>query len=180
MTSDFTLRDTPALEALARRRASLAHVDPVALAAAQDLLHGAKAILEAFRETFAGHGLSPGRYAVLMSLDVNRPSLAPSDIADRVGVTRATVTGLIDGLVRDGLVTHVVAAGDRRRKAIALTPKGEALVDQVVPDIFQQMADLTAPLAADERRTAVRLLGRIEDRLGGDRRRVTPRQETRA
>jgi DNA-binding MarR family transcriptional regulator len=165
MTSDLTMRDTPALEARGRRAAALGHIDPAALAAAQDLLRGAKRMLGAFATAFGDYGLSPGRYGVLMALDVQRPSMAPSELADRLGVTRATVTGLIDGLARDGLVTHAPENADRRRKAIALTPKGEALLGAVVPDIFRRMADLTAPLSEDERRTLVRLLGKVEDGL---------------
>lgn len=162
MTSDIPLRDTPALEVLSRRRAALDHIDPAALAAAQDLLRVSKLMLGAFAQAFGAYGLSPGRYSVLMALDVERPSLAPSEIADRLGVTRATVTGLIDGLVRDGLTTYALDSADRRRKAIALTPRGEALIDRVVPAIFERMAGLVAPLSAEERGMAVRVLGKVE------------------
>lgn len=165
MVSDFTLRDTPALEALSRRHATLSHIDPAALAAAQDLLRVSKRMLGAFGAAFGAFGLSPGRYAVLMALDVRRPSLTPSEIADHLGVTRATITGLIDGLVRDGLVARAPEGADRRSKSIALTGKGDALIDAVVPAIFQRMADLTAPLSADERQTAVRLLNKVESGL---------------
>lgn len=165
MVSDFNLRDTPALEALGRRNATLSHIDPAALAAAQDILRVAKRMLGAFGDVFSSYGLSPGRYAVLMALDVHRPSLAPSEIAAHLSVTRGTVTGLIDGLERDGLVAHGSEGPDRRRKAIRLTPKAEALINRALPDIFQRMADLTAPLTAEERRVALRLLGKVEDGL---------------
>lgn len=169
MTSELDLRDTPALEARERRRAALGHIDPGALAAAQDLLRGAKRMLGSFGAVFGTYGLSPGRYAVLMALDVQRPAMAPSEIADQLGVTRATVTGLIDGLTRDGLVILTADQTDRRRKSVALTPAGESLIEAVVPDIFARMAALTASLSADERRTLVRLLGRVEDGLAPHR-----------
>ena len=163
--SEIPMRDTPALEVLGRRAGRLDHIDPAGLAAAQDLLRTAKRMLGAFAEYFAAHGLSPGRYAVLMALDVQRPSMTPSQIAERLGVTRPTMTGLVDGLVRDGLIAYHADPADRRRKAIALTAAGEALLDVVVPDVFARMVDLTAPLSADERRTLVRLLGKVEGRL---------------
>jgi len=75
------------------------------------------------------------------------------------------VNGLIDGLTLDGLVTLAAGEADRRRKAIMLTPKGEALIDKALPDIFQRMAELTAPLTRNECRTALRLLGKVEDGL---------------
>lgn len=165
MVSDFTIRDTPALAVLSRRSATLGNIDPAALAAAQDFLRVAKLMLGAFNDAFRAHGLSPGRYAVLMAIEAQRPSLAPSKIADQLGVTRATVTGLIDGLTLDGLVTLAAGEADRRRKAIMLTPKGEALIDKALPDIFQRMEELTAPLTRNECRTALRLLGKVEDGL---------------
>ena len=180
MNPDFVLRDTPALDALERRRETLPDIDPAALAAAQDLLRGAKRLLNAFGEVFAGHGLSPGRYAVLMALDVERPSLAPSEIADRLGVTRATVTGLIDGLLREGFVTLAPAAADRRRKSITLTPRGDALLDVVVPDIFRRMAELTQPLSPEERSTTVRLLGKVEAGLARNPARPDAQQDLMA
>lgn len=161
---EIPTRDTPALQ-VAARRADLRDIDPAAIGAAQDLLRTAKRMLGAFAEAFAAHGLSPGRYSMLMALDAARPSLAPSEIADRLGVTRATITGLIEGLVRDGLVADAPDAADRRRKAVALTPKGEALLEVVLPDIFQRMADLTSPLSEPERLTLQKLLGRIEEAL---------------
>jgi DNA-binding MarR family transcriptional regulator len=66
-------------------------------------------------------------------------------------------------LVSDGIVAYASAdAGDRRRKAIALTAKGRRLLKSVIPDIFQQMTDLTAPLSANERSTLLRLLTKVE------------------
>lgn len=143
----------------------MGHIDPAALAAAQDFLRVAKRMLGAFGDTFGAYGLSPGRYAVLMALDVQRPSMAPSEIAARLGVTRATVTGLVDRLMRDELVAYAREGPDRRRKAVALTRKGETLIDDIVPVIFKDMADLTAPLSPEERRTALRLLSKVEDGL---------------
>ena len=59
MISDLTLRDTPALEALGRRRAALGHIDPAALTAAQDLLRVAKRMLGASgRESMDAKGLA--------------------------------------------------------------------------------------------------------------------------
>ena len=40
----------------------------------------------------------------------------------RAGVTRATITGLLDGLERDALVVRAASAHDRRRLTVRLTP----------------------------------------------------------
>lgn len=172
--SDFNLRDTPALALLRQQPEALGHIDPQHIAAAQDLLRVSKRLLSAFGEEFALHGLSPGRYALMMALYAGRGPLSPSALAERLGVTRPTVTDLIGGLVRDGLVTHAPGdANDRRRKAFTLTAKGRDLLGDVVPDIFSQMAALVAALSRQERKTLVQLLGKVEAGLGRTAQRET-------
>jgi len=166
--SDLDLRDTPALAILRRRSDLASRFDHSDIAAAQDLLRASKRVLGAFGETFELHGLSPGRYAVLMALFAHDVPLAPSEIAERLGVTRATITGLIGGLVGDGLVAYVSAdAEDRRRRAIALTAKGRRLLRGLVPDIFEQMVALFAPLSGSERATLLKLMSKVEAGLSG-------------
>lgn len=164
--SDLEFTDTPALEVL-RRLPEGQGVAAADITAAQDLLRLSKRLLGSFGEQFAMHGLSPGRYAVLMALYARPASLAPSEIADRLGVTRATITGLISGLVRDGLVVFAPTDdADRRRKAIALTERGRGLLGEVVPDIFARMAGLLAPLSVEERSALAAIIRKLEGALG--------------
>lgn len=166
--SDLDFRDTPALTILRQKGERLAHVSAADIGAAQALLRLAKKLLGAFGEQFALHGLTPGRYALLSMLNAAGGPLAPSAVADGLGVTRATTTALIAGVVRDGLVAYVAACTpDGRRKAIALTERGQALMDAAIPDVFGRMAGLFRPLPADDRDTLVRLLKQIEDGLDG-------------
>ena len=165
--SDLHLRDTPALAILRQRPDLVGRFDQADIAAAQDLLRVSKKLLGAFSDLFARRGLSPGRYAVLMALFARNVPLAPSEIAERLGVTRATVTGLIGGLVGDGLVAYLpVDADDRRRKAVALTAKGRRLLGRVVPEIFLQMVELFAPLSDSERSKLLKFLNKVEGGLG--------------
>ena len=65
----------------------------------------------------APHSLSEGRFVLLFLLDAAPGGLAPNALAERAGVTRATVTGLLDGLERapGGVPDHLAAALRRSR-----------------------------------------------------------------
>ncbi len=52
----------------------------------------------------APQGLSEGRFILLFLLEGHKSGLPPHVLADQAGVARATITGLVDGMVRDGLV----------------------------------------------------------------------------
>lgn len=167
--SDLEMRDTPALDILRRQPGDFPDTDPSDIRAAQDLLRVSKRILGGFADEFARHKLSPGRYALLMALHGAQRTLAPSEIASRIGVTRATVTGLIDGMSRDGLVEYATPAeGDRRRKSIGLSAKGRRLLVKLLPDVFAQMAALLAPLTKNERAQFRSALLKIETGLRGE------------
>ena len=75
----------------------------------------------------------------------------PTDLADKAGVTKATMTGFIDGLVREGLVTRVTADDDRRKLLIKLTEAGQQKLDVVLPDYYQKVSALMAILDTPQR-----------------------------
>lgn len=114
------------------------------------------------------HGLSTGRFMVLMVLTVRSDEgMAPSEIAERARVTRATVTGLIDGLEGEGYVERAPWMQDRRRVLVRLTPSGRALMEELLPThlgrINQVMQGLTPAELQELRRLAARIAARTEE-----------------
>jgi DNA-binding MarR family transcriptional regulator len=87
--------------------------------------------------------------------------LTPAELADRTGVTRATITGLVDTLERADLVTRTPHPEDRRMMSVGLTKRGEKLLTRIMPEHFRRMAWLMAPLSENDRRTFVRLLTKV-------------------
>ena len=57
----------------------------------------------------------------------------PSEIAEHLGVTRASVTSLIDGLVKKGWLERQSREGDRRSLVITPTHEGRAAFKNIVP-----------------------------------------------
>jgi DNA-binding MarR family transcriptional regulator len=112
------------------------------------------------------YGISRGRFSIMMFLSMEEmmgnevPS--PSGIAENLGVTRATVTQLLDGLERDRLVERRNVGHDRRAQAIHLTEEGRRLFDELVPAITCKIAQFYAPLSSDERQTLIHLLMKLE------------------
>jgi DNA-binding MarR family transcriptional regulator len=123
---------------------------------------------EAFRVTdahFQTKGVSQGRFTVLMLLydkTCGRThTFTPAQLAEQAGVTRATMTGLVDTLERDGMVTRKPDPGDRRMLLVELTPHGVAFLESMLPEHFRRIGRLMASLDEAERRTLVGLLSKI-------------------
>ncbi len=83
----------------------------------------------AISEWMAGSVGSVARYQILMALWASKgKGISHKHIVAAMGVTRATVSGLMAALERDGLVKSQVDGEDRRKLIARLTAKGEAVI----------------------------------------------------
>ena len=73
-------------------------------------------------------GISLAEFLVLSVVDAHPGPLSQQAIADRVGLTKGTVSRQIDHAAAAGLMTVRVASHTRREHAVALTDAGTALV----------------------------------------------------
>src|SRR5450432_1647347 len=162
------LKDLPRYECLLEASQQFPELDP---SACEVFLHLLRSGDEAFRvcdANLAKHQISQGRFTVLMLLlDKGTGCIqihTPAELADHAGVTRATMTGLIDTLERDGLVTRTPDSTDRRMMAVTLTPHGKSRLEDILPAHFKRMSTLISVLSETERKTMVSLLGKILDK----------------
>ncbi len=163
MSELLLLRDLPRYEMLQEKAKRYPDLDAGAVEATLVLLRVASDVLEGLSSQFARNGTSQGRYLALMMLD--RPcvqnGMLPSEIAEKLGVTRATVTGLLDGLERDELISREMHPDDRRAFCIELTPKGREFLSRFLPDHYRRIAGLMTHLDGDERTQLIALLAKV-------------------
>jgi len=92
----------------------------------------ARALARRFDEAMRPLGLTHGQFSLMMSL--NRP--APPNIGQVSAVLamdRTTLTANLKPLVRRGLVTVAIDAGDNRRRRLALTEAGRDALLKAMP-----------------------------------------------
>ena len=111
------------------------------------------------------HGISEGRIRVLGYLLQSDAPATHSQLADATGVTKGTVTGLIDGLESDGYVRRFPCENDRRVSLIEMTREGHALLQRIMPSHLQRLSELMSGLSKDERKTLIELLEKTRTSL---------------
>jgi hypothetical protein len=140
-------------------------LDPTACEAFLHLLRTGNDVTNTVQTYFAESNLTQGRFFVLLQLmdtcNKTHTPRTPADLAEISGVTRATMTGLIDTLEKDGLVTRQPESKDHRMISVNLTAKGEDVLRRVLPGHFRTMARMMAPLNQAERKTLVNLLSKV-------------------
>lgn len=169
------LKDLPRYECLLEAAKEFPQMDPSACEVYLNLLRTGDEVVSVVEKFLSEYHISQGRFSVLMLLwrascspsanggagCANSAQRTPAELADAAGVTRATMTGLIDTLERDGLVRREPSPTDRRMMSVELTPAGETFIRQMLPGHFQIMAALMQPLSEEERKTLVGLLNKV-------------------
>src|SRR4051812_19042933 len=164
------LKSLPRYECFLEAAKEFPDLDPSACEAFFHLLRTGDEAFDYAEHNLSEHGISPGRFGVLMLLwgnfqdpHANSQGMTPADLASQSNVTRATMTGLIDTLERDGFVRRSADADDRRMMRVGLTAKAEHFLQNLLPGHFRRMATLMAPLSQSERKTLVQLLVKIQE-----------------
>lgn len=117
----------------------------------------------ALRDKF---GTTLPRFDLLAQLDAamadSPRGLTMSELSRRLMVTNGNLTGLVDRLVREGLVARRVSPPDRRAQMISLTIAGKRALDSMTPDHASWVHDMFTGLNDTERMQLYRLLGKLK------------------
>ncbi len=162
----FFLKDLPTDMPLQEFSRRFPNMNPSALKICAELMRTGSDLLAAFETVLGKYGLSQGRFLVLIVMNrTPDKEINPSSLAERLGVKKATMTGLLDGLEKDNLIERLPDPRDRRKIGIRLTANGRQLLDEMLPDYYRHMAKLTATLSENERQTMISLLAKVNQKL---------------
>ena len=109
--------------------------------------------------------LSPASGLVLSILADSESPLSPHKIADRLIISRATVTGLIDSLERRGYVRRLPHQSDRRMLLIELTDTGRQVAHAFRPIVHQHQKVWLEALNEKEQQQLIDSLQRVQATL---------------
>lgn len=105
--------------------------------------------------------LTPRQFSTLARLQAQGP-LSQNHLGRLTAMDVATIKGVADRLVGRGLVEAAPDPDDARRRVLALTPAGRALIEAALPVAAAITAETLAPLGAEERTTLLALLARLK------------------
>jgi DNA-binding MarR family transcriptional regulator len=126
------------------------------------LLHAAARVSAMQTRALRPVGLSPSAFAVLGELDdAQGAALEPCTLADRLGVTRPSMCGLVDGLEGKALVQRAPHEHDGRRVLVHLTPEGRRVAQSQTHRYEAALGSALEGLSGAERRELLRLLRRV-------------------
>lgn len=97
--------------------------------------------------------------------DNSHRNVYQKDLEDAFCITRSTVSRVVDGLVKKGLIERQPVPEDARLKRLVLTPKATALTAMMREDGQKLEARLTAGFSREEIETLLQYLDRMKQNI---------------
>ena len=120
-------------------------------------------ISSGLREQF---GTTLPRFDFLSQLERSPKGLRMTEISERMMVTGGNVTGITDGLEKEGLVVREVDAADRRVFRVRLTAEGQRQFRRMAAEHEQWILELFDGLSTRHKQQLAELLGELKRRIG--------------
>jgi DNA-binding MarR family transcriptional regulator len=157
-----TLRHLPRHKTLMELARQLPEVDNTAIENYLHFLRVATDVLAAQQTFLARYDLSEGKLILLVLLQqAEEHHLTPSALAEAAGVTRGTITGLLAGLERSGLIKRNDHPEDGRMVTIEITPLALALLERMMLTRFKGIEAFMSCLDEQEQQLLLTLLEKM-------------------
>jgi DNA-binding MarR family transcriptional regulator len=121
-------------------------------------------VSHAFAQKVEGEGVSVAEWVVLR--EIYDAPMAPSALADRLGMTRGAISKIADRLEGKGLAARASNTVDRRTQTIALTRTGRARVPKLAALADKNDAEFFGYMSAGERAQLFAVMQEIVRRGG--------------
>ena len=154
----------PTWEELQKHRELVAEINPSAVIVMLRIKQAAEEIQQEIMDVLqAEYHLSEGKFCVLVVLHQHGEGIAPSVLAEKVGVTRATISSMLQRMERDGLVAVKADKADARSKKVKLTRAGNDFMQEILPPHYLRVSKLMEKLSEEEQKEVIRLLHKLTD-----------------
>lgn len=110
-----------------------------------------------FKKQLQQYDLTPMRHLVLEAL-WNEEGLTAGEIARRLGLDNATLSGVIDRMAKTGWIVKKADPGDKRAMQIFLTPKAKEMKSPILEERRKANEESLSPLSVEEKVFLKRLL----------------------
>jgi DNA-binding MarR family transcriptional regulator len=106
---------------------------------------------------------SSAAFNVLTVLQGANEALLPSEIAERLLVSRPTITGILDSLERQGQIRRMAHPSDGRMRHVTIMPEAGARVEASVGRLHVLERRILEALTPTDQATLLRILGSLQE-----------------
>ncbi|MES3696534.1 MarR family winged helix-turn-helix transcriptional regulator [Staphylococcus aureus] len=104
---------------------------------------------------------------MLLSYEKNM-TLAPSKLSEKIASKKSTITGVLKGLEKNGLVKRVALSNDKRTNYVQLTDLGLMKLKEFLPYNYEVVSKVFGVFNEEEKEEFYRLANKLKNNLEKD------------
>jgi len=139
----FLIKKLPEKKQLKKTAKEHKGVDPTRTVFAFQFLRSASEAFVMIDRFFSEKNLSQARFHALLILSEKKEGLYSFELAEEMGVSRATASGLIKGLSTASFVETSKSDSDGRMKKIVITEKGDEVLKDTAPQYYRMLSEIS-------------------------------------
>ena len=152
----------PSWEELEAHKKTVPEINPAAVIAMLEIKQASEEVQASILDVLQKeYHLSEGKFCLLIVLHQNPQGIAPSEIAAKIGVTKATISNMLMRMERDGMIVTKPSPDDARAKIVCLTEKGRAFMNEILPPHYLRVSKLMEKLTEAEQKELIKLLEKL-------------------
>ena len=122
-------------------------------------------VSQTFARKVEAHGVTVAEWVLMRQL-LDEKALAPSRLAERMGMTRGAISKLAERLIAKSMLVRAADPEDGRAQTLSLTPLGRGLVPELAALADANDAEFFDHLAPKDRAALLRILREIVEKRG--------------
>ncbi|MDH9162439.1 MarR family transcriptional regulator [Staphylococcus succinus] len=115
------------------------------------------------------YDLTEAKFSIMMLLTYEKDmTLAPSDLAEKLGSKKSTITGIIKGMEKRNLIRRKVLPNDKRTNYVQLTTEGSKLLKRFLPFNYDLVSKVFEVFSEEEKEQFYMLSNKLKNHLEKD------------
>jgi DNA-binding MarR family transcriptional regulator len=134
---------------------------------ARQVIESVPPVIWFMRRQMRGHrgGLSLPQFRTLVRID-KEPAASLSAVAEHLGSSLSTVSRVVAGLVKKGLLKRINRPDDRRQMALSITVRGRSMLERARRATQRQMEWILQPLTTEQKAALLKTMSVFRQTFG--------------
>jgi MarR family 2-MHQ and catechol resistance regulon transcriptional repressor len=131
-----------------------------ALSAFINLMRASESVASSMQQDIDQNKITPSQFGILETL-LHLGPLYQGELATKLLRATGSITSVVEGLEKKGLVLRTRETHDKRFVRVTLTPEGKKVIEHVFPKHVRAVVQTFGALTLEEQRELRRLCGKL-------------------
>lgn len=163
---EFYLIDSPTYKKLEGLKKEYGNLDILSVMLYLEINKSYKIMRNKYDSFIEKYELTEAKFSILMLLSYEKNlTLSPSELSKKIGNKKSTITGIVKGLERQGLIERINLPNDKRTNYVQMTELGYSKLKQFLPNNYNFVSNMFNDFDEHEKEIFYRLMNKLRSNM---------------